>query len=93
MGKSRVKLASNMRRMLKYRNESQTNMAEELGIKRTTLASYVNGSTEPSLDTLISISIYFNMGVQVMVLNDLSSMEDKELDKVCDFFRRNKQTK
>lgn len=48
-------------------NLTQSDLANILGIAKTTLAAYEQGKSEPSIDTLIKISDYFNVTTDYLI--------------------------
>ena len=50
---------SNIKILRKRRRLSQEHVAEQLGVKRTSLSGYENGSVQPPFEVLIKVSEYF----------------------------------
>lgn len=47
--------------------ETQSSLAEKLGVSSRTIAAYEQGINEPSIDTLIKLSEYFNVTVDYLI--------------------------
>lgn len=63
--------------LLRKKNKlSQIKLAESLGVKRSTMSNYERGHTEPDIATLISISRYFGISIDDILLRNLA--EDAE---------------
>ena len=69
------KLASNLRYLRKKDKLSQSELADEFDIARTTMGDYERGKTEPNLEMLIKISRKFDAPIHDLILNDLSFNE------------------
>ena len=69
-----------MRKQLK---KSQEQLAEALGISRSTYADYEKGRTEPTASLLINISEYFKVDLKDLLTSDLGSplFQQKDLDR------------
>jgi transcriptional regulator with XRE-family HTH domain len=74
--------ADNIRLLRKRRKRSQDDVATTLGIKRTTLCSYENGSTEPSMDTLIRFSEYFKVSLDKLIRIELTKVSESLLSEI-----------
>ena len=48
-------------------NLTQTNLADILGIAKTTLAAYEQGKSEPSIDTIIKLADFFNVSIDYLL--------------------------
>ena len=71
------KIAKNLQYLRKQRKLSQEAMADELNITRSRVGSYEENRSEPSIETLIHFSNYFNLPIDVLVKNDLSLSKNK----------------
>jgi transcriptional regulator with XRE-family HTH domain len=74
--------SDNIRLLRKRRKRSQDDVANTLGIKRTTLCSYENGSTEPSMDTLMRFSEYFKVSLDTLIKVELSKVSESLLSEI-----------
>jgi len=65
-------LANNIRHLRNLKGLSQEYLSEEILISRSQLMSYESGRTEPSIETLIKLSDYFNLPVDILIRNNLT---------------------
>jgi transcriptional regulator with XRE-family HTH domain len=78
--------AENLRFLRLRRNKSQTDLAAELEITRTTLSGYEK-NVQPPFRTLIKISEYFNVSLDALIkykLNSLSGFQLSQIEKGFD---------
>ncbi len=63
--------AENLPSRLKFAREkiamSQTEVAKEIGINRSTLAKYELGQREPDIEMLVQLSIFYNVSLDWLV--------------------------
>lgn len=72
----------NIRLLRKRKRLTQSELAGELGLKRSTLSGYENRIAEPDLKTLISFSDYFKIPVEIILKNDLSSFSERDIQMI-----------
>jgi transcriptional regulator with XRE-family HTH domain len=72
----------NIRLLRKRRKRSQDDVAIALGIKRTTLCSYENGSTQPNMETLIRFAEYFKISLDKLIRTELSTISESLLSEI-----------
>ncbi len=65
-------LANNIRHLRNLKSLSQEYLSEEILISRSQLMSYESGRTEPSVETLIKISDYFQLPIDILIRNNLT---------------------
>jgi transcriptional regulator with XRE-family HTH domain len=65
-------LSKNISYLRKERSLTQEQFADELEISRSRVGSYEEGRSEPSVITLLALSQFFNLPIDVMVQNDLT---------------------
>jgi len=65
-------LANNIRHLRNLKSLSQEFLSEEISISRSQLMSYESGRTEPSVETLIKISDYFKLPIDILIRNNLT---------------------
>lgn len=70
---------SNIRILRKRRKRTQDIVANALGIKRPTYNGYENAIAQPSIETLIAFSKYFNVSVDTLLKVDLDSLSEFQL--------------
>lgn len=56
-----------LREIRKKKNYNQLKVAMELNITRETLSHYENGKRNPDLETLITLSKYFNKSIDYLI--------------------------
>lgn len=61
-------------------NLTQTNLADILGIAKTTLAAYEQGKSEPSNETILKIADYFNVSTDFLLGNSNYKNTQEEFD-------------
>ncbi len=72
-----------MRNLKEYRThmgKTQKNVADFLGIERSTYAKYENGSSEPTFDTLKRLSEYFGASVDELMGSSECAPSSPRLD-------------
>lgn len=77
-------LSRNLNYLRKKNKLSQQKLAEYLGVPRTTLGDYERGKTEPNLEMLIKLSVYFGVNIDALIKEDISH-RDYEIIKNKDF--------
>ncbi len=60
-------LPENLRYLRRKNKQSQQQLASDLAIPRTTLGDYERGHTEPSIETLIRLSTYFDVTLDALL--------------------------
>ena len=78
--------AENLKFLRKRRNQSQTNLAADLGITRTSLAGYEK-NVQPPFRTLIKFSEHFNISLDALIkykLEILSEFQFSQIEKGFD---------
>ena len=71
--------ASNIKFLRKRKNRTQDEVAEALGMKRSTLSGYENEVAMPGIPALIQFSKYYNMSVDTLVKVDLPALTGHQL--------------
>ncbi|MCY7409780.1 MAG: helix-turn-helix domain-containing protein [Chitinophagales bacterium] len=75
--------SSNIKALRGYKQKTQDVIARELGMSRSTLNSYENGSVKnPTLDALISFSKYYKVSIDTLVKTDLSKLGQFQLSEL-----------
>lgn len=64
-------LASNLKFLRKNRRETQEQVADAIGINRSTYADYEKGKSEPSASLCIKIANYFSISVADLLISEL----------------------
>ena len=73
--------AENLRFLRLRRNKSQTDLASELEITRTTLSGYEK-NVQPPFRTLIKISEYFNVSLDALIKYKLDALSGFQLSQI-----------
>lgn len=74
---------TNIRLLRTRRNKTQDIIAKELGMSRSTLNSYENGSVKnPTLEALLGFSRYFKVSIDTLVKMDLSKLSQFQLSEL-----------
>jgi transcriptional regulator with XRE-family HTH domain len=73
---------SNLKFLRKRKRRTQEDVSAALGIKRPTYNGYENGVAEPSIDTLIACSKYFNISIDSLVRVDLTKLSEFQLGEL-----------
>jgi transcriptional regulator with XRE-family HTH domain len=66
-------LAGNLKQLRKKSGKTQDALSVELKIGRTTIANYEAGISEPNVDTLIAISVYFGVAVDDLLSKNMEN--------------------
>lgn len=75
-------LAKNLKLLRKAKGNSQEEVAEKLELKRTSLSGYENGTSDPSIETLIRFADFYKISLENLIRNDLSKKSEDELKKM-----------
>jgi len=70
---------SNLKLLRKRRARSQADVAQNLQITRSTWSAYENNAAEPNFDTLMKISKYFSVPIDVFLKEDLYEFSELRL--------------
>ncbi|HNS13341.1 MAG TPA: helix-turn-helix domain-containing protein [Bacteroidia bacterium] len=74
---------SNIKILRQRRNRTQDLVATELGISRSTLNSYENGSIKnPTLEALMAFTKYFKVSIDTLVKVDMSKLSGFQLSEL-----------
>ena len=73
--------AENIKFLRKRKSHSQTKLAEELRLTRTTLASYEK-NVQPPFKTLVKISVYFNFSLDALIKYRLEKLSEFQLSQI-----------
>ncbi len=68
----------------KMKGLRQEEMLEEIGVGRTTWSNYENNLTEPSIEGLINISIFFGVTLDELIRTDLEAVALKKGETIPD---------
>lgn len=71
-------IGGNLKLLRKRVGKSQEEVANELGLTRSSYSGYENNVAQPSLEGLIQMSDYFKISIDELVRKDLSVYKDKD---------------
>lgn len=74
--------ASNLKLLRKRKGRSQEDVAQALDIKRTSLTGYEKGTSAPPLKILIGLADYYEMSLDTLLKEDLSSYSESKLGEI-----------
>lgn len=77
-------IANNIKHLRELKNLTQEYFANELDISRERVASYEQGRSSPPVEILVALSNYFNLPIDVLIKNDLTSATDASFIKIGD---------
>ncbi len=72
----------NLKALRKFKRASQASLSESLGLTRSTLSAYENGTAEPNMSTLIRIADFFRMSLDRLLRQDISILTEFELNRI-----------
>jgi transcriptional regulator with XRE-family HTH domain len=72
-------IASNMKFLRKLKNWTQSDLAEELDIKRSLVGAYEEGRARPTYETLDALSKIFKYSIDSLITKDLRRTEKVDL--------------
>jgi len=68
-------LSQNLKYLRKENNYSQENLADEIGVKRSSIASYETKGIEPRLSVILKMAKLFNVSVGDLIGKDIESID------------------
>ena len=68
----KITLASRLKELRKLNGISQGELAEIIGVKRTAVTNWESGVAEPSINNLKSLSSYFKVGTDYLLVQDFT---------------------
>lgn len=74
--KNEIKLESKISELLALSNETNAEIADEMGISGATLSAYRQGQARPSFDSLISMSEVFDVSLDYLVFGENSDSSE-----------------
>lgn len=80
---SEYKFAKNLRFLRKVRKLTLLNLASATDISKSALSDYETGKSKPGLDTLLKLSIYFDVPLDELNNSDISEFlnDEKKISK------------
>lgn len=77
-----MNFANNLQLLRKRKRISQADLAEEIGIKRSSLSGYELGNSEPNFETLLRFSAFFKISIDKLLKTDLSRLSELYLSQL-----------
>lgn len=77
-----MQIGNNLKHLRKRLKKSQEEVAQDLGLTRSSYSGYENGVAQPNLEVLVLCSDYFKLSIDDLVRKDLESMSENEIDKL-----------
>lgn len=74
--------ARNIKLLRSRKKKSQDELATEMGLTRSSLSAYENGTAEPGFEALVRFSDHFNVSVDKLLKTDLSTISDGQLTEI-----------
>lgn len=68
-----IKIGDRLKELRKNQNLTQSQLAEKIGIPRTTYANYENNSREPSKEILEKIADILNVSINTLIYGDYTN--------------------
>ncbi len=75
-------ISKNIRHLRKLNRLTQEQLAEELRINRSRIGSYEEARSEPPIETLITLSDYFKLPIDILVKKDLTKTDDNSFIEI-----------
>jgi transcriptional regulator with XRE-family HTH domain len=75
-------IGENLKLLRKRKGVSQEEIAQDLGLTRSSYSGYENGVAEPNIETLIKISEYYDISLDKFIKRDLGKISEKDWDKI-----------
>ena len=75
-------IGDNLKLLRKRKKLSQEEIANELGLTRSSYSGYENGVAEPNLSTLMKFSEFYNISLDKLIKRDLNKVSETEWDKI-----------
>ncbi|MBK9192975.1 MAG: helix-turn-helix transcriptional regulator [Crocinitomicaceae bacterium] len=72
-------IGENLKLLRKRKAVSQEEIAQDLGLTRSSYSGYENGVAEPNIETLIKISEYYDISLDKFIKRDLSKISGERL--------------
>ena len=84
--------AQRLRTLMKERGVTQDILAEKAGCSRQAVSQYMDGSSAPNVDKLLSIAEYFSVSTDYLLGLSGTPTNDKDLQFVCDYLGLTEKT-
>jgi transcriptional regulator with XRE-family HTH domain len=77
-----MQIGNNLKQLRKRLKRSQEEVAQDLGLTRSTYSGYENGVAQPNLEVLVACSDYFKISIDDLVRKDLEKFTELEWEKL-----------
>lgn len=77
-----MEIGNNLKLLRKRLKKSQEEVAQELGLTRSSYSGYENGVAQPNLDYLILFSDYYKVSIDDLVRKDFSQFSDNDWSNI-----------
>jgi transcriptional regulator with XRE-family HTH domain len=77
-----MQIGNNLKQLRKRLKRSQEEVAQDLGLTRSTYSGYENGVAQPNLEVLVACSDYFKISIDDLVRKDLEKFTEQEWEKL-----------
>ena len=77
-----IYLASNLKLLRKYRKKSQEDVAQELGLTRSSYSGYENGVAEPGIENLVKMSKFYRIPLDDLLKRDLEELTESDWEAI-----------
>lgn len=74
--------SENIKLLRRRKGFTQSDMAETLSVKRSTLSGYENQVAYPNINALVSLSEFFNVSIDTLIKVDLGRLPSSELNQL-----------
>lgn len=71
-------VGNNLKLLRKLAQKSQEEVAAALGLTRSSYSGYENGIAEPGIETIISLSAFFAIPIDALLIKDFSTFTDSD---------------
>ncbi|HLV41566.1 MAG TPA: helix-turn-helix domain-containing protein [Brumimicrobium sp.] len=78
----KIYLASNLKLLRKYRKKSQEDVAQELGLTRSSYSGYENGVAEPGIENLVKMSKFYRVPMDDLLKKNLEELTESEWEAI-----------
>lgn len=75
-------LNNNLKLLRAIKGRSCDEVANVLGVKRSTMSGWENGMSEPNCSTLLKLGSYYQLSLDILVGKDLATMRRSEVEEL-----------
>jgi transcriptional regulator with XRE-family HTH domain len=77
-----IYLSSNLKLLRKYRKKSQEDVAQELGLTRSSYSGYENGVAEPGIENLVKMSKFYRVPMDDLLKRNMEELTESEWEAI-----------